>query len=56
MHWEVEGLRKPSVVRAGHIPTLTRDRLGHQFGRVSERDLSSLNAALRLVLDLPEKA
>lgn len=50
--WQSEGLLRASVVRAGRLLARTSDMLSEPRGRLTERDLSSVEAALREILGL----
>ena len=51
--WEWAGLRLPSVARTGRLLVVERRLLGESLGDLSSTDLQSVDASLRIVLDLP---
>jgi mRNA-degrading endonuclease toxin of MazEF toxin-antitoxin module len=50
--WETEGLLRVSTLRCGRIVSLEKRLLKAPLGSLSTKDLTSMNLALRTVLDL----
>lgn len=50
--WQAEGLLRPSLLRAGRLLARTSDVLSEPRGRLSDRDLRNVEAALRGVLGI----
>ena len=49
---ELAGLKKDSVVDAGHIMTVAKSRLGHRLGSLTHRLMAAVDHALRISLEL----
>ena len=49
------GLSRPSIALCEQLRTLEKARLGRRLGAVSLRTLHSIERALRVSLDIPEK-
>jgi mRNA interferase MazF len=49
---EQSGLAIPSYAKCEQLMTTSKDRLERRLGRVTEDELTAVDAALRLVLDL----
>ena len=47
---ESNGLRKPSQVMVDKVQTISREKLGEIFGRVTEEDMLSVSRALAVFL------
>ena len=52
-NWEHAGLLLPSVV-TGIIRTIKQGMVGRKLGRVSDKDMASVEVNLRSMLELPE--
>lgn len=50
--WQAEGLLRPSLLRTGRLLARTSDALSEPRGRLSDRDLTNVEAAMREVLGL----
>jgi len=46
------GLERPSIVKAGQILTVSKDRLEKRIGEISAKKLEEVNRAIKLSLDL----
>ena len=46
------GLSKPSIVNAGQILTISKERLKKKLGKVNQKKMLEVNQALKLSLDL----
>ncbi|MCU1460929.1 MAG: hypothetical protein JWO37_1004 [Acidimicrobiales bacterium] len=51
--WQLAGLLRPSVVRAGRLQVMERRLLSGQRGTLSAADLTAVDHVLRDVLGLP---
>ena len=51
---EKNGLRARSQVMADKPVTIRRERVGHQIGRLEDRDITRLNIALAFVMGLAD--
>jgi mRNA interferase MazF len=46
------GLTKPSVIMAEQVRSVSKDRLGHRYGVVTEATMDQVDQILRIVLSL----
>ena len=46
------GLDRPSIVKAGQILTVSKDRLEKRVGQISAKKMEEVNRAIKLSLDL----
>ena len=46
------GLERPSIVKAGQILTVSKDRLEKRIGQISSNKMEEVNRAIKLSLDL----